>query len=454
MTRWFRVYDTLIDDPKVQRLPDGLFRAVINIWCLTSRAGGFLPPTGDIAFQLRISPDRVDKLIAELRRLDLVDEVDGRLCPHNWHGRQFASDRSNERVNKWREQRRNDASNGQRNVTSSHGVTPEETPPDSESDSESKISTSSPRTARGGEREKFGDFCRKYPDRDRPLNPDTTWQAWRQALREGADPDAIVACLERFAEAERRAGRVGTRYVPTAERFLREGRWKGYPAPAARPQGHQAPAEGQAAAPVDPRWAAVCHRLVGVLGADVVAAWFGKLKLVSIEGGVARLVAPTRFLRGYLETNYAPAMLAAFRAEDDAITRVEVLEPSQVAAAAPSAPATSEARKAEQEFAHSTLMTEGSRKVAVWLGTGELYPAMREINGWLALLGNDAVELVKLLAEAEGRKLAGKATIGWIAQRVAALKAPELRGLGVAVVRPPDEDAEPTAKRKRSGGRR
>ena len=44
MTRWFRVYDDLVDDPKVQRLDPSLFKALINLWCLTSANGGVLPP--------------------------------------------------------------------------------------------------------------------------------------------------------------------------------------------------------------------------------------------------------------------------------------------------------------------------------------------------------------------------------------------------------------------------
>jgi hypothetical protein len=43
MTHWFRVYDDVVDDPKVQRLEPSLFKALINLWCLTSansRAAG------------------------------------------------------------------------------------------------------------------------------------------------------------------------------------------------------------------------------------------------------------------------------------------------------------------------------------------------------------------------------------------------------------------------------
>jgi len=40
MTRWFRVHDDLVDDPKVQRLDPRLFKALVNLWCLASANGG------------------------------------------------------------------------------------------------------------------------------------------------------------------------------------------------------------------------------------------------------------------------------------------------------------------------------------------------------------------------------------------------------------------------------
>ncbi len=43
MTRWFRVYEDLVDDPKVQRLDPSCFKALINLWCLASANGGSWP---------------------------------------------------------------------------------------------------------------------------------------------------------------------------------------------------------------------------------------------------------------------------------------------------------------------------------------------------------------------------------------------------------------------------
>ena len=101
MSRWFRVYDDLVNDPKVQTLPDDLFKALMNLWCLASKNGGDLPSDSDIAFGLRISIERTAEILNQLNTLDLLD---GRK-PHNWDARQFKSDVSTERVQKFRKRR-------------------------------------------------------------------------------------------------------------------------------------------------------------------------------------------------------------------------------------------------------------------------------------------------------------------------------------------------------------
>ena len=67
MTRWFRVYDDLVDDPKVQRLEPSLFKALINLWCLTSANDGVFPPIDEIAFKLRMKPEKAQRVLNELR---------------------------------------------------------------------------------------------------------------------------------------------------------------------------------------------------------------------------------------------------------------------------------------------------------------------------------------------------------------------------------------------------
>lgn len=102
--RWFRFYDSVVDDPKVQRLSLPSFRLWVNILCLASRNGGKLPSLVDMTFSLRMTEKQVVDGLESLEKAGLVDaEVDGVSTPHNWNGRQFKADVSTERVKRFRE---------------------------------------------------------------------------------------------------------------------------------------------------------------------------------------------------------------------------------------------------------------------------------------------------------------------------------------------------------------
>lgn len=105
--RWFRFYDDVVHDPKVQRLPADDFRAWINLLCLASKNGGRFPSIPDIAFALRIAEGEADAILARLVKAGLIDRDREGMKPHNWSGRQHASDSSAERVKRHRERRRN-----------------------------------------------------------------------------------------------------------------------------------------------------------------------------------------------------------------------------------------------------------------------------------------------------------------------------------------------------------
>lgn len=109
---WFRVYDEITDDPKVQNLSDKLFRFWINILALTKRYGGRLPADSDIAFHLRMTEAKVAEGIALLtnREEPFIEQFDRGRRPHNWSGRQYESDSSTERVKKHRQKQGVDVS--------------------------------------------------------------------------------------------------------------------------------------------------------------------------------------------------------------------------------------------------------------------------------------------------------------------------------------------------------
>ena len=104
---WFRLYNDVLHDPKVQLLPKALRWAWVELLCLASKNGGVLPPVEQIAFAVRASVNDAQSDVDALILAGLIDiGADGRLTPHNWGARQFISDNSTERSRKHRENKK------------------------------------------------------------------------------------------------------------------------------------------------------------------------------------------------------------------------------------------------------------------------------------------------------------------------------------------------------------
>jgi hypothetical protein len=112
VSKWFRLYAELVDDPKVQMLPPDLFKAWVNLLCIASRNDGFLPSLDQVSFTLRCNVSESGTLVERLLNAGLIDRVNGgaggwRYAPHGWQKRQFKSDTSTERVKRFRAVARN-----------------------------------------------------------------------------------------------------------------------------------------------------------------------------------------------------------------------------------------------------------------------------------------------------------------------------------------------------------
>lgn len=140
MSRWFRMYDEVLDDPKVQRLPAPLFKAWVNLLCLASKSGGTLPPVADIAFALRVDDEQAQAWIADLCERGLIDAD----RPHNWDSRQFVSDNSTERVKRFRQKKAEEAKTVSCNADETFHVTPPDTESDTDTETESKGGADAP----------------------------------------------------------------------------------------------------------------------------------------------------------------------------------------------------------------------------------------------------------------------------------------------------------------------
>lgn len=106
--KWFRFYADALHNPKVQRLPPETFKSWINVLCLAAESGGNLDQDIDnIAYSLRVDSSQAAKILSELEAAKLLDRTKRGLKPHNWDERQFRSDVSTSRVQKFRKQQRN-----------------------------------------------------------------------------------------------------------------------------------------------------------------------------------------------------------------------------------------------------------------------------------------------------------------------------------------------------------
>lgn len=106
MSRWFRFYEGVLDDPKVQRLPPDVFKGWVNLLCLAARHKGKLPSLPDIAFSLRISDREAESLMTALLGAGLVDDVGDSMQPHKWYERQYEDTTNAERQRKFRERKK------------------------------------------------------------------------------------------------------------------------------------------------------------------------------------------------------------------------------------------------------------------------------------------------------------------------------------------------------------
>ncbi|HEV2559586.1 MAG TPA: chromosomal replication initiator protein DnaA [Microvirga sp.] len=71
-------------------------------------------------------------------------------------------------------------------------------------------------------------------------------------------------------------------------------------------------------------WSRVKRRLRAELGEEVFASWFGRLELDAVVDGCAHLTVPTRFLKSWIEANYADRVLTVYRSEVPAMGRVTI----------------------------------------------------------------------------------------------------------------------------------
>lgn len=223
MSRWFRVHDELVDDPKIQRLPGETVKALLNLWCLSSQNDGMLPAADDIAFKLRMTPAKVVKLLSVLGECGLIDSDEDGLRPHNWNARQFKSDVTDptaaSRQKAYRERNKN--RNGDRNAT----VTVTDTRAETEQITEQKEScpdAKAPRTKQEYSEEFETKFWVPYP-RSPTMAKKEAWREWMKLTPE--QRSAACQAIEPFKKYLRSKPNLETVH---ACRFLSQQRFDGF----------------------------------------------------------------------------------------------------------------------------------------------------------------------------------------------------------------------------------
>lgn len=104
---WIKLYHEILDDPKMGRLPDNLWRRVIELFLIAGDADGEgeLPPINDISWRLRVDSNQLMREMEELQTAGILSCVDDQWIVTNFAKRQ-AAETSTERWRRWRDRQR------------------------------------------------------------------------------------------------------------------------------------------------------------------------------------------------------------------------------------------------------------------------------------------------------------------------------------------------------------
>lgn len=201
--RWFRLYDDVLNDPKVQRLDGDTFKFWINMLCIASKRGGVLPSIEDMAFEMRVSVLVCTMKIDVLKVAGLLDG-DKRLRPHGWDKRQYKSDTSTERVKRFRERSSNVA------------VTVDETGPDTDTDTEQKQIKKTNKKSRSASSAEFDQFWNCYPKK---VGRGAAEKAWLKAIAV-TTAEEITRVVQAYPWGEDK------QFIPHPATWLNQRRWQ------------------------------------------------------------------------------------------------------------------------------------------------------------------------------------------------------------------------------------
>ena len=104
---WIKIYHEILDDPKMGRMSDMLWRRTIELFLIAGEQDneGHLPKLGDMAYRLRLSDDELSKDLDELQKMNIIHSDDGAWIVTKFAERQLPVSDA-ERMRRFRERQR------------------------------------------------------------------------------------------------------------------------------------------------------------------------------------------------------------------------------------------------------------------------------------------------------------------------------------------------------------
>ena len=144
---WIKLYHEILDDPKMGRLPDNLWRRTTELFLIAGDldAEGYLPSVGDMAWRLRLDEDALESELQELAAVSIVEQRDGQWLVTNFAKRQAPVDNA-ERQSRYRNRKRKElySDNEHSNESVTNDITTCNTDTDTDTDTEENMGASAP----------------------------------------------------------------------------------------------------------------------------------------------------------------------------------------------------------------------------------------------------------------------------------------------------------------------
>lgn len=191
---WIKLYLEILDDPKMGRLPDRLYRRAIEFFLLAGDYGedGRLPPVGDIAWRLRLSDEEVKLDLQELAKVRIVTQTDTGWVVTNFSRRQAAASGA-ERQQAYRDRKRKRQYYGASNGSVTNRYVESDVDSDSDSDSD-VVATTTP------ESQLSAAFVNATGIPELTGGPKRWFDAAEEMARAGVKPEDVVTAVQELRD--------------------------------------------------------------------------------------------------------------------------------------------------------------------------------------------------------------------------------------------------------------